>query len=232
MPQKYAKVPPQHVAVIMDGNGRWAKKRLLPRAAGHRAGFRRMLSLVDHIFACGIRYCTLFALSCENLNRPREEIEGLFEIFREYFGKHIAPLVEKGIALRVLGDAALVPPDIAASMREAEKKTSAGKNGVLTVAIGYGGRQDIVGACNRALQDGQKVTLESFAEKLSTGGMPAVDLLIRTGGEKRLSNFLLFECAYAELYFSDKMFPDFSDADFDAALEAYAGRERRYGRIE
>ena len=139
MPQKYAKVPPQHVAVIMDGNGRWAKKRLLPRAAGHRAGFRRMLSLVDHIFACGIRYCTLFALSCENLNRPREEIEGLFEIFREYFGKHIAPLVEKGIALRVLGDAALVPPDIAASMREAEKKTSAGKNGVLTVAIGDAG---------------------------------------------------------------------------------------------
>ncbi len=222
---------PRHIAVIMDGNGRWAKKRLLPRAAGHRAGMKRMIPLVEHIFECGVRYCTLFALSAENLGRPQEELEGLFALFREYFTGYIVTLKKKGIRLRILGERSLLPADIATLMTKGEDDTALGDAGTLAIAIGYGGRQDIVSACNKAVKAGKEVSLETFAEMLSTGGMPEIDLLIRTGKEKRISNFLLFEAAYAELYFSDKMFPDFSNKDLDRALVAFGERERRYGKI-
>lgn len=223
---------PNHIAVIMDGNGRWAKRRGLPRVAGHRAGMKRMTALAEHAFQRGVKFCTMFALSAENLQRPKEELDGIFGLFREYFSGETEKLRKKGIRLRVIGDLSPIPRDVAALIREGEALTAAGTTATLVFAIGYGGRQDIVSACNRAVREGKEVDLESFGKMLSTGGMPAVDLLIRTGKEKRLSNFLLFEAAYAELYFSDKMFPDFGCRDLDRAIEEYSGRDRRFGKVE
>lgn len=222
---------PQHIAIIMDGNGRWAKKRLLPRSAGHRAGMKRMIALSEHIFECGVRYCTLFALSTENLNRPKEELEGLFSLFREYFKKNAAVLKEKEIALKVIGNRNLLPPDVSEIVAQGEELTAGGTRGTLVLAIAYGGRQDVLQAVNRAVAAGKEVSEEEFDALLQTGELPPPDLLIRTGREKRLSNFLLWQSAYAELYFTDKLFPDFTNGDLDKAIAEYSSRERRYGRL-
>ena len=223
---------PRHIAVIMDGNGRWAKKRLLPRGAGHRAGLKRMLELTEHAFSSGARYLTLYALSTENLQRPQEELDGLFKLFRDYFSDQIERLAEKEICLRVIGDISLLPSDIASLIARGEERTAAGKRGMLILAIAYGSRQEIVSAVNRAVEKGERVCEESFSKLLQTGDVPAPDLLIRTGKEKRLSNFLLWQSAYTELYFSDKMFPDFKCADFDRAVLDYLRRDRRYGKVD
>lgn len=221
---------PAHVAIIMDGNGRWARKRALPRLAGHRRGMRRMLALADEVFARGIPYFTVFALSTENLSRPQSELDGIFGLLKKYFEENTARMKEEGIRIRVLSSVPL-PEEISLLAARAEQETAAGERGTLAIAAGYGARQDIVSACNKAVREGREVDLASFAESLSTGGMPAVDLLIRTGKEKRLSNFLLFEAAYAELVFSDKYFPDFTVKDLGRALEEYAARDRRFGNI-
>ncbi len=220
-----------HVAIIMDGNGRWAKKRLLPRGAGHRAGFERMLSLVDHAFERGVKWLTLYALSAENLLRPKEEVEGLFGIFRTYFPEKSRKLKEKGIRLLVIGERELLPEDIRRLISDAEALTADGTRGTLVLALAYGARQEIVSAVNKAVRAGREVTEEEFSALLYTGELPPPDLLIRTGGELRLSNFLLYQAAYTELYFSEKFFPDFTDGDFDRALEAFSLRDRRFGRI-
>ena len=222
---------PVHVAIIMDGNGRWAKKRLLPRAAGHRAGMERMVALSEHIFSRGVKYCTLFALSTENLNRPQEELKGLFSLFRAYFSENAQILKERGISLRAIGDLALLPEDVREIVRAGEALTRGGETGTLALAIGYGGRQDILAAANEAVRRGRELSEAEFSALLYTGDMPDPDLLIRTGKEVRLSNFLLWQSAYAELYFSDKMFPEFTNEDFDRALEAYSMRERRFGKL-
>lgn len=222
---------PKHVAVIMDGNGRWAKKRLLPRSAGHRAGMNRMISLSEYIFDCGIPYCTLYALSTENFKRPQDELEGLFRLFREYFTKNTQTLKKKGIALRVIGDLALLPEDIVELIHNGEEETKGGPRGTLALALGYGARQEIVSAVNRAVKEGKEVDEKSFSSLLYTSDLPDPDLLIRTGKELRLSNFLLWQCAYTEFYFTDKLFPDFSNKNFDKALESYKLRERRYGKV-
>ena len=222
---------PRHIAIIMDGNGRWAKRRLLPRAAGHRAGMNRMIGLAEHVFDRGAVYCTLFALSTENLSRPKEELDGLFALFREYFPANTARLKSRSIALKVIGDMSLLPEDIVSLIRKGEADTAGGARGTLVLAIGYGGRQDILSAVNEAVRRGKEVTAEEFSAMLSTGGMPAPDLLIRTGKEVRLSNFLLWQAAYSELYFTDVLFPDFSDKELDKAIEAYGKRDRRYGKL-
>lgn len=222
---------PRHIAIIMDGNGRWAKKRLLPRSAGHREGMKRMISLSEHAFDVGVEYVTLYALSAENLSRPAEELDGLFSLFRKYFSENIGRLLKKGIRLKVIGDMTLLPPDIGALSREGEEATAGGKKGVLVLAIGYGARQEMLSAVNAAVREGKQLSQEEFASLLSTAGLPDPDLLIRTGKEKRLSNFLLWQSAYTELYFSDKMFPAFTNADLDHALANYAERERRYGKV-
>lgn len=222
---------PRHIAVIMDGNGRWAKKRLLPRAAGHRAGMNRMIGLAEHIFDRGVKYCTLFALSTENLSRPREELNGLYALFREYFPNNARMLAQKSICLRVIGDRTLLPADIVALIEDGERTTAGGERGTLQLAIGYGGRQDILNAVNEAVRLGKTLTQEEFSALLSTGGIPDPDLLIRTGKELRISNFLLWQAAYAELYFTDVLFPDFSDRELDKAIEAYSRRERRFGKV-
>ena len=221
---------PVHVAVIMDGNGRWAKKRLLPRSAGHRAGMKRMIGLSEHIFDRGVRYCTLFALSTENLSRPQEELDGLFALLREYFPENAEILRNKNITLKVIGDRSLLPEDVVSVIEAGERRTEGGTRGTLVLAIGYGGRQDILAAVNRAVREGKEVTMEQFSAMLSTGDMPAPDLLIRTGKELRISNFLLWQAAYSELYFTDVLFPDFSDTELDKALEAFSRRDRRFGR--
>ena len=218
----------QHVAIIMDGNGRWAKLRKLSRGAGHKAGFKRMLSLSEHAFESGVSFLTLYALSEENLLRPKEEVEGLFALFREYFPTQPQRLKEKGIRLRIVGDLSLLPEDLQALIPPAEALTADGTKGTLTLAIAYSGRGEIVAAANRAVREGRELTREEFSSLLS---VPPVDLLIRTGGEQRLSDFLLYEAAYAELYFTKKLFPDFTCGEFDKALKAFSLRDRRFGRV-
>ena len=221
---------PAHIAIIMDGNGRWAKKRLMPRSAGHRAGMKRMIGLSEHIFDRGVRYCTLFALSTENMSRSKEELDGLFALLREYFPENAEILRKKNIKLRVIGDRSLLPSDIVDVIEAGERRTAGGTRGTLVLAIGYGGRQDILAAVNAAVRAGKEVTMEEFSSMLSEGDLPEPDLLIRTGKELRISNFLLWQSAYSELYFTDVLFPDFSDKELDKAIEAYSRRERRFGK--
>ena len=225
-----AKAIPRHIAIIMDGNGRWAKKRLLPRSAGHRAGMKRMIGLSEHIFDCGVRYCTLFALSTENFSRSKEELEGLFNLLREYFPENTEILRKKNITLKVIGDRSLLPDDVIEVIEAGERRTAGGTRGTLLLAIGYGGRQDILSAVNAAVRAGKEVDAETFTSMLSTGDIPEPDLLIRTGRELRISNFLLWQAAYSELYFTDVLFPDFSDKELDKAIVAFSKRERRFGK--
>lgn len=222
---------PNHIAIIMDGNGRWAKKRLLPRSAGHRAGLKRMIALSEHALDRGVGYVTLYALSTENLSRPKEEVDCLFDLFRGYFTQNVERLFKKNIRLKVVGDRSLLPQDIAELIAAGERRTAAGTGGTIALAIAYGSHQEILAAVNAAVRAGKEVTEESFSALLYTAEMPAPDLLIRTGGEKRLSNFLLWQCAYTEFYFSDKMFPAFTNADLDKAIQSYEGRDRRYGNV-
>ena len=222
---------PEHIAIIMDGNGRWAKKRLLPRSAGHRAGMKNMIALAEYAFSRGVRYVTAFALSTENFLRPQEELDGLFGLFREYFKKNAAVMREKGIALKVIGNPCLLPEDVRRLIAEGEEDTKGGSEGTLVLAIGYGGRQDIVFAVNEAVRRGKEVTAEEFSALLSTDGVPDPDLLIRTGKELRISNFLLWQSAYTEFYFTETLFPDFGEKELDRAIEAYSERERRFGKI-
>lgn len=223
---------PRHVAIIMDGNGRWAKKRMLPRSLGHRQGMNRMIGLLEHGFDLGIDYVTVYALSTENLKRPKEELDGLFELVRKYFVDCMKKICSRGVRLRVLGDVSLLPADVQELLRRAEADSAKYEGRGVNVALGYGSRAEIVRAVNAAVESGKKVTEESFASLLYTAGQPEPDLVIRTGKEKRLSNFLLYQSAYAELYFSDKMFPDFSDKDLDRAIEEYASRTRRFGKTD
>ncbi len=223
---------PRHVAVIMDGNGRWAKKRLLPRSAGHKAGVKRMLSLVDQMFRRGIKYVTLYALSAENLARPQEELNELFSLLRAYFAENVQKLKAQEIRLSVIGDRSLLPADIVQAIEAGERDTLNCGKGRLILAIAYGGRQEIMRAVNAAVAAGKQVTAEAFSALLNTAEIPDPDLMIRTGRETRISNFLLWQAAYTELYFSEKMFPEFSEKDLDAALRDYASRERRFGRVK
>ena len=222
---------PRHVAVIMDGNGRWAQKRLLPRSAGHRAGMNNMISLSEKLFESGVKYCTFYTLSAENLSRPQEELEGLYSLFRIYFQKNVRRLKEKDIELRVIGDLTLLPEEIASLIRAGAAQTVGGKYGVLALAVGYGGRQEILRAANNAVRAGKELSESDFSALLDTAGMPDPDLLIRTGRELRLSNFLLWQCAYTEFYCTDTLFPDFSGKELEDALRAYRSRTRRFGRV-
>lgn len=223
---------PVHVGIIMDGNGRWAKKRIQPRAFGHKAGMNRMISLAEHARNTGIKYLTLYTLSTENLSRPREELDGLFGLFRKYFKTNVNKLYGKNSRVKIIGDRSGLPEDIRKLLDDSEKNSPREADFTLAFAINYGSRAEIVNAVNAAVERGEKVDAEGFASLLYTGGMPDPDLIIRTGGEIRLSNFLMYQAAYAELYFTDVLFPDFTDAEFDRAIENFAARERRYGKIK
>ncbi len=222
---------PLHVGVIMDGNGRWAKKRLMPRKLGHKYGMDRMIGLAEHAKKSGIKYLTVYVMSTENLaRRPEDEIEGLFGLIRKYFTVNVKKLFDCGSGIKIIGDISVLPKDVIKILEDAEKASPEKAEFTLVFAINYGGRREIINAVNKALLRGGSVDENSFEALLYTGGVPDPDLIIRTGGEMRLSNFLTYQSAYAELYFSDVLFPDFSDAEFDKALTDFAARERRFGR--
>ncbi len=223
---------PQHVGVIMDGNGRWAKRRLLPRSAGHKNGMNRMTGLAEHARARGIKYLTVYALSTENLSRPQEELEGLYGLFRKYFTANVQKLYAQGAGVKIIGDLSAVPEDVAEILKSGERSSPPAAEFILVFAINYGSRSEILRACNLAVKAGKPLTQEEFGKLLYTGEIPDPDLIIRTGGEIRLSNFLTYQAAYSELYFTDALFPDFSDEEFDKALEEYSRRDRRFGKIK
>ncbi len=225
-------VIPTHIAIIMDGNGRWAKKRLLPRSAGHKHGMERMVGLMEHAFDLGVSYVTVYALSTENLKRPEEELTGLYNLVRNHFKDYIRRICARGARFRAVGNLSLLPPDVREILREAEEETACYSGKGVNMALAYGARDEIVHAVNRAVEQGERVTEESFSRLLFTGEVPDPDLIIRTGGEVRLSNFLLYQAAYAELYFSKKMFPAFSDKDLDEAILHFSGRTRRFGKTD
>ena len=223
---------PRHIAIIMDGNGRWAKSRLMPRMFGHKAGLSRMIDLLEHAYDRGVDFVTVYALSTENLNRPKLELEGLYDLIRTRFNSLLERIFNRGIRLKILGDISLLPEDVQKTLTDAEKKSENFTGKGFNIALAYGARAEIVRAVNLAIEKGEKVTEKTFADLLYTASQPEVDLIIRTGKEKRLSNFLLYQAAYSELYFSDKMFPDFSDDDLDEAFAEYARRTRRFGKTD
>ncbi len=220
---------PSHVGIIMDGNGRWAARRGLPRAAGHAAGMERMVSLTRRMREIGIEYVTLFALSTENMARPKEELEELFALLLRYLEERREEIRETSTRIRFIGNLDPLPGDVREAARRAEKESEEGTFN-LTFAVNYGGRDEIVRAAAKAAEGGA-VDEKSFSENLYTASLPDPDLVIRTGGERRLSNFLLYQSAYSELYFTKTLFPDFSERKLDKALRDFAKRDRRYGKV-
>ena len=228
--------PPRHIAIIMDGNGRWARARGLPRIAGHRQGGEAVRRTVRAAGELGIPYLTLFGFSSENWRRPMTEIDDLMTLLRHYLNREIADLHKNGIRLKVIGDRRRFAPDIVALIEGAEALTHDNSGITLTVALSYGGRSEIVRAVRAIAGEATAGALplaaideECVARHLFTAELPDPDLLIRTSGEQRISNFLLWQCAYAEFVFTKTLWPDFAIADLQAAVDEYCGRERRYG---
>ncbi len=227
---------PDHVAIIMDGNGRWASARSLPRVAGHRAGAQAVRRTIEASVEAGLSWLTLYAFSSENWRRPPEEVLDLTGLLRHYIRQELNELHRQGVRVRVIGDRARFDAETRAELDRAEAVTRANVRLNLNVALSYGARDEILAAARAYAEDAHAgrvdpATLDeaAFARRLSTAGMPDPDLVIRTSGEHRLSNFLLWQCAYAELVFQDVLWPDFGAADLQAALAEYARRERRFG---
>ena len=224
---------PRHVAIIMDGNGRWATRRHLPRALGHRAGVERLRGIIRLSSDIGIETLTLYAFSTENWKRPSEEISALCALFVEYFSREFDALHANGVAIRALGDVRAFPERVYALVERAERRTADNDGLQLNVALNYGSRSELLRAVNLAAASGRTDWDEAaFDGLLYTHGQAPVDLLIRTGGDRRLSNFLLYQSAYAELMFTDECWPDFTDELYVSLLRAYEGRARRFGGLE
>lgn len=221
---------PAHVAVVMDGNGRWAKARFLPRVEGHRRGMAALKRLTEAARKAGIRHLTVFAFSSENWKRPADEVNALMRFFVDGLTREAEPLREAGIRLHVVGDTKVFSPELQAAIHTAEQMTEGAQAMTLNICANYGGRWDVVDAVNRLVRDSKPVTVETVTDAVSMQWAGPVDLMIRTGGEQRISNFLLWQLAYAELWFTEVLWPDFSEADFNEALTWFAGRERRFGR--
>jgi undecaprenyl diphosphate synthase len=228
---------PQHVAIIMDGNGRWARERGLPRPAGHRSSIKVVRRVVEDCARRHIPYLTIFAFSSENWSRPPDEVGMLMKLFLEAMVREVSDLHRNQVRLKFIGDRSVLGEALTQGMQKAESLTAANSGLTLCVALAYGGRWDIAQACRSLAADVAAGTLSveeidepRLASRLALAGIPDPDLLIRTGGELRISNFLLWNLAYAELYFTDALWPDFSPAHLDAALAFYAQRERRFGK--
>ncbi|MCH2546348.1 MAG: isoprenyl transferase [Alphaproteobacteria bacterium] len=227
---------PNHVAIIMDGNGRWAKSRGLPRTAGHKKGAEALRNLLSECQGLGIHYLTIYAFSSENWNRPQNEISDLMQLLRIYLERELKTLIKHEIRLKIIGDTSLLEPAIRKQISDAESKTAKNSRFQLTVALSYGSRNEITQATQLIAQAVANGTLtpndiseDTISDYLYTSGLPDPDLLIRTGGEQRLSNFLLWQQAYTELFFTPVFWPDFGIENFKLALEEYTKRERRYG---
>ena len=228
--------PPAHVAVIMDGNGRWAKARGLPRTAGHKKGVDAVRRTVEAAGDLGVGYLTIFSFSSENWRRPEEEVTDLMQLLRFYLRSEIADLHRNGVRLRVIGDRARLSADINRLIDNAEALTKDNRKLTLVVALSYGSRQEMTLAARRLAEevkagtlDPQDIDEELFSSRLFTADIPDPDLIVRTSGEKRISNFLLWQAAYAELVFVDTLWPDFTKRDLEAAIEEFHRRERRFG---
>lgn len=237
MEKMYTEELPRHIAIIMDGNGRWAKKRGFPRTAGHVAGVEAARRVVKECLKWGIKYLTLYAFSSENWQRPKEEVEFLMHLLEEYIRKEADTLIKEQIRLKVIGRINELPKHLQNLIEETMKKTENFERLYLIIALSYGGRQEIVDAAKslyRLIKEGkERMDFDEgvFSQYLYTCGLPDPDLLIRTSGECRVSNFLLWQIAYTELYITDVLWPDFGEKEFEEALIWYKGRERRFGRV-
>ncbi|HEY5975278.1 MAG TPA: isoprenyl transferase [Geobacteraceae bacterium] len=228
---------PNHVAIIMDGNGRWAKSRMLPRIVGHRKGVETVRQMVEECSTIGIRYLTLFAFSAENWARPKTEVRSLMSLLKKYIRMEVPRMMQNNIRFNVIGNQAELPEDVRQGIAEAMASTSANSGMTLTLALSYGARQELQQAALRLADDllagrlsSGAVDEDRFASYLYTAGMPDPDLLIRTSGETRISNFLLWQLAYTELYFTEVNWPDFDRHELQRALADFQARERRFGR--
>lgn len=224
---------PRHIAIIMDGNGRWAKKRLMPRAAGHAIGVERVRDVVQACIERGVAYLTLFAFSSENWRRPADEVNQLMDLFVKALEREVGKLHKNEVCLRVVGDLTRFNPRLRQLIEDGERKTAANQRLTLSICANYGGRWDILNAMRNWINNGGNpidINEENISEHLALAYAPEPDLFIRTGGEQRISNFLLWQLAYTELYFTDTLWPDFDAAELDKAIDSYHHRERRFGR--
>jgi undecaprenyl diphosphate synthase len=219
---------PRHVAIILDGNGRWARSRMLPRIAGHRRGLEAVRATIENCADRGIEFLTLFAFSSENWRRPAEEVALLMQLFQLALTNEVERMHKNGVRLKVIGDLTRFDPKIRKLVAQGEKVTAGNRRLTLTIAANYGGRWDLLQAIGKI--DKRPIDEAALAEHLSMNYAPEPDLFIRTGGEQRISNFLLWQLAYTELYFTDTLWPDFDAAALDAAIASYRSRERRFGR--
>lgn len=222
---------PLHVGIIMDGNGRWAEARGKKRAFGHKKGSENVDRVVSYAFERGVKTLSLYAFSSENWLRPKEEVDELMKLLKAYFKKFIGKIVKNDVKLNVMGDLSALTEDLRKIIYEDMEKSKSSKGHVLNIGINYGGRQEIVHAVKTALKKDEEITEKSISENLYTAPFGEPDLIIRTGGEKRLSNFMLYQGAYSELYFTDVLWPDFDEKEFDKALEDFSGRKRRFGKV-
>ncbi|VAW50988.1 Undecaprenyl diphosphate synthase [hydrothermal vent metagenome] len=231
------KALPQHIAVVMDGNGRWAKKRHLPRAAGHKSGVNATRKIVENCAKNKIEALTIFAFSSENWNRPEDEVSNLMSLFVSTIMAEVKKLNKKNVCVKFIGERTRFSEKLQKSINDAEELTKNNTGLQLNIAANYGGRWDVVNACKRIAESVknnqeqiEKIDEKMFDSFMSLHEVPAPDLFIRTGGEQRISNFLIWQLAYSELYFVDTLWPDFSDEDFSLALDWYTGRQRRFGK--
>ena len=223
---------PKHIAIIMDGNGRWATNRNKPRVFGHNEGMKRVVDVVENSLNIGIKYLSLYAFSTENWKRPQKEIDFLMQILIKYIDDQLNKLVTQGVKINILGDISVLPKKVIQKIEYALDLTKNNNKLILNIAINYGSRQEILLAVNNAIENGQILTENEFSNLLYTRNQPDVDLLIRPGGEKRLSNFLLYQMSYAELYFSDTYWPDFKLDSLVDAIYWYQNRNRRFGGLK
>jgi len=223
------------VAIVMDGNGRWANRRLMPRVVGHKFGVDALVRIIHASAARGIEYLTVFAFSSENWKRPQDEVSGLMNLVMVAVSKYLARMAEDGVRIRIIGDRSHVAEKVRAAWDHAEARTANNRRITVSVAFNYGGRWDVVQACRDAISQGLKpeqVDEQWLSSRMALSFAPDPDLFIRTGGEMRISNFLLWQAAYSELFFTDCLWPDFNEAQIDAALSAYQHRDRRFGGIQ
>ncbi len=231
-------VLPTHIGIIMDGNGRWAQKRFLPRSAGHRAGAQNFRTITRYCSKIGIKYLTVYAFSTENWSRPMEEVGALMRLFKEYLEEALRDFMDENIRVRFIGDVSAFPQELQELIQEVEEASAPKTGMVLNLAMNYGGRAEITRAAKAFAQDvaqgkvqPEDLTEESFSRYLYTGGQPDPDLIIRPSGEERLSNFLLWQSAYAEFVYFDILWPDFKTKDLDEAIAIYSSRQRRFGGV-
>jgi undecaprenyl diphosphate synthase len=226
---------PRHVAIVMDGNGRWAKKRFMPRIFGHKHGVDALVNIIQACANRGVEHLTVFAFSSENWKRPEEEVSGLMGLVLSAMTRYLTKIAGEGVRVRIIGDRAAVAQRVRTAWERAESTTAHNTRITVWVAFNYGGRWDIVQACQRAIQDGVpagELTEERLSRYMAQSDAPDPDLFIRTGGEVRISNFLLWQVAYSELHFTDCLWPDFDEAELDRAFKVYATRDRRFGGVK